>query len=234
MRMTTFKARLYDICDEVASEFQNWRFSSGAFKNKALGHSTMEINLGLSFRTGNTPLQPSILIKHKKSMALFKKLNGYEQPTSIVLFQNIAQLLEHMPNELRITATILADKNLHVSLAAPSEGSQKRLIDITQSRSALRAVMMDGIGLIGKLYNLSSEESFLQNLPPQYETRSDKIPYDEFEKNKGVMICIIRALCGDFDSIHEYRKDTYKTIFPKPTKEIDGLISALPELKRLY
>ena len=160
--MTTFKARLYDICDEVASEFQNWRFSSGAFKNKALGHSTMEINLGLSFRTGNTPLQPSILIKHKKSMALFKKLNGYEQPTSIVLFQNIAQLLEHMPNELRITATILADKNLHVSLAAPSEGSQKRLIDITQSRSALRAVMMDGIGLIGKLYNL---QSFRRKLP---------------------------------------------------------------------
>lgn len=232
--MSTFKARLYDICSEVASEFQNWTFSSGEFKNKTLKHTTLIISPGFSFERNSTPLQPAIFVNHKRSMSLFRKLNGNELPTSMVLFQVIAQQLGHIPDDLRGVSWIFDDKNLQMTLAPPSEQAKKRMIDISESRSVLRSVMMDGIDVINKLYDLSSEENFLRNFPPKYKTRASTIPYDEFEKQKGIMVCIVRALIGDFDFIEKYRSDSYQTIFPKRIKELDNVIAALPEWKRLY
>jgi hypothetical protein len=232
--MSTFKGRLYDICNEVASEFQNWNFVSGAFKNESLKHTTLNINPSFSFVHNSTPLTPAVIINHKRSMAIFKKLNGYVLSTSIVQFQNIAQLLKHMPDELRLGARIVDDKSLWMTQAKPSEQVEKRWIDITEARSLLRSVMLDGIEIIDKLYDLSSEQNFLRNLPPKYNTRHINIPYDEFEMQKGVMVCIVHALFGDFDFVEKYRSDDYHTIFPKRTKELDNVVAALPDLKKLY
>ncbi|PXX45215.1 hypothetical protein [Undibacterium pigrum] len=232
--MGSLKNKLYEICSDVASEYPGWDFSSGEFKNKSLKHSTLAINLGFGFALNNTPLQPAIFIYHKRSMALFKKLNGYDQPTSIVRFQSVPHLLKHMPENLRRICWILADKNLQMNVAPPSEGAQKAMIDITESRPILRAVVADGIALIEKLYHLDSEESFLRNLPPKYTPGSDKVPYDEFERSKGVMVCIARALTGDFDFTYNYRDDSYSTVFPKRIKEIDSLLEIIPELKIQY
>jgi hypothetical protein len=232
--MSSFKTTLYEVCESVVAEFPDWSFAAGAFKNKTLKHTVLTIGLGFSFRDGNTPLQPALVIEHKKSMALFKKLNGYEQPTSIVPLQNVAQLLERIPEKLRLGGWILEDKNLQATLAPPSELARDRMIDLTEARPVLRAVIMDGIALIGRFYDLSSEDDFLRNLPPDYKTRASSIPYDEFERNKGVMMCVVRALAGDFDFAERYRSDSYQTMFPKRFKEIDTVIAALPELKALY
>jgi hypothetical protein len=159
-------------------------------------------------------------------MEIFKQVSGYGLPTSIVPFQNIPHLLQHVPEELRIASWILADKSLHVSLVSPSKEQQRGMIDVTESRSILRAVLMDGIALFGKLYDLSSEEDFLRNFPPKYETRSEKIPYDEFERDKGIMVCIVQFLRGNLDFVYEYRSDSYKTVFPKKIKQLDNLISS--------
>ena len=97
----TFKSELFDICSEVAAEFPDWSFSAGAFRKKIPNHSTIRISLGFYFRHGNTPLQPAIFIEHNKSMALYKKLNGYAHSTSIVPLQNIAQRLKHTPEDFR-------------------------------------------------------------------------------------------------------------------------------------
>jgi hypothetical protein len=167
-------------------------------------------------------------------MAMFKKLNGYELPTSIVPLQNVAQLLEHIPQELRLGGWILEDKNLQATMAPPSELARPRMIDLTEARPVVRAVIMDGIALIGRFYDLSSEDNFLRTLPAQYQTRASTIPYDEFERNKGVMMCLVRALAGDFEFAEQYRSDDYQTIFPKRLKEIDNVIAAMPELKRLH
>jgi hypothetical protein len=223
--MSPLKSTLHGICSEVAAEFEGWHFAAGAFKNTAPQHSTLEIDLGLSFARGSTPLQPTIRINHKRSMAIFKQVSGYGLPTSIVPFQNIPHLLQHVPEELRISAWILSDKNLHMSLVSPSKEQQRGMIDVAESRSVLRAVLMDGAALFGKLYDLGSEESFLRNFPPKYETRSEKIPYDEFERDKGIMACIVHFLLGDLDFVHEYRSDRYKTIFPKKITQLDKLIS---------
>jgi hypothetical protein len=232
--MSSFKAKVYELCGEVVSEFPGWSFASGVFKNKTLKHTNLAIGPGFSFRDGNTSLQPALVIEHKKSMAMFKKLIGYDQPTSIVPFQNVAQLLQHTPQELRLGGWILEDKNLQMTVAPPSETARHRMIDLAEARSVLRAVIMDGIALIGTLYDLSSEDNLLRSLPPKYNTRASTIPYDEFERNKGVMMCIVRALAGDFDFAESYRSDSYQTVFPKRIKEIDNVIAALPELKRLY
>jgi hypothetical protein len=229
----TFKSELFDICSEVVSEFPDWSFSSGAFKNKKLKHSTMTIWSGFSFRNGNTPFQPSIFVEHKKSMALYKKLIGHDRPTSIVPFQNVAHRLKHTPEDFRTGSWIFQDKERQIALAPPSEPARKRMLDITEARPVLRATMMDGIEHIGEFYNFSSEENFLRNLPPRYETRASTIPYDQFERHKGIMLCIVHMLLGDFEFAERYASDDYQTIFPK-RPELANIVAALPELKRKY
>ncbi|AXW13832.1 hypothetical protein CJO84_01315 [Ralstonia solanacearum] len=54
------------------------------------------------------------------------------------------------------------------------------------------------------------------------------------EKMKGVMICLVRILLGDFDFVLNYRGDEFNTLFPKRFAELDKIIAALPELKRKY
>jgi hypothetical protein len=225
------KAKLYEMCNEVASEFPNWDFSNGRFKNKSLQHTILTIEPGFSFSPNSTPLQPFVEINHKRSMTLFKKLNGYDLPTSVVKFQTVPHLLEHMPEDLRLLCSILADKDFQMKVAPPSEVAKRHMIDITESRPVLRAMMQDGIALIEKLYVLDSEETLLRNLPPKYTPRSDKSPYAEFERSKGVMVCIVRALSGDFDFAFRYRDDSYTTIFPKRYNEIDNLLKVVPEMK---
>ncbi|MFZ6721411.1 hypothetical protein [Undibacterium sp. Ji49W] len=233
--MSTLKNKVYKICSDVASEYPGWEFlSSGQFKNKSLKYLTLGINPGFSFALNNTPLQPSVHIYHKKSMALFKKLSGYDQPTSIVRFQTVPQMLTHMPEGLRRLCWIMGDKNLQINVAQPSEEAREKMIDVTESLPILRAMMADGISLIEKLYHLDSEESFLRNFPPKYVTRSDMIPYDEFERKKGMMVCIVRALTGDFDFAGKYRDDSYSTVYPKNMKEIDSLLEIMPELETQF
>src|ERR1700744_3477979 len=143
--MATFKTRLFDICGEVVSEFPDWSFSAGAFKNKTLKHSTMIIWSGVAFRNGNTPFQPCIFIEHRKSMTLYKKLFGYDLPTSIVPLQSIAQRLRHTPEDFRLGISIFQDKATQFALAPSSDGARKRMLDITEARPVLRAAMMNGI-----------------------------------------------------------------------------------------
>jgi hypothetical protein len=229
----TFKSELFDICSEVVSEFPDWSFSSGDFKKTISNHSTIKISLGFYFRHGNTPLGPAFFIEHKKSMTLYKKLKIYPRATSIVAFQNIAQRLKHTPEAYRTGGMIVEDKKFMMSVAPPSERPRTRILDITESRPVLRATMMDGIELLGELYDFSSEENFLRSLPPKYETRASTIPYDEYERQKGVMLCIVHMLLGDFDYVERYSSGDYKTIFPK-RPELANIVAALPELKRKY
>jgi hypothetical protein len=198
----------------------------------SLKHSTIEIWLGFHIARGNTPFQPSIVVRHKRSIRLFKKLIGFEQPTSIVVFQNIPHMLKHSA-ESRQYAWIWADKELQMGGAAPRDGG-KSIVDIEDAAQPLRNAVLDGIGLFEQLYDFRSEDDFLRSLPPRYTTRAATIPYDEFERNKGVMFCIVRMLLGDFDFTEKYVSESYQTIFPKRMDVLNKLTEALPELKRQY
>jgi hypothetical protein len=240
--MSTFKDDLYGVCKEVAAEFPGWDFVSGQFKNKSLKHTDLIIHPGFFFDRGFTPLQPGITINNKKALKLSKYILGIERSTSIVNFQVIAQTLTNMPEPLRLMGTICQDKKSYMEEVRASgrfdEKTVKMLddtaIDITEVRPVLVAMMEDGISFIEKRYDLSSEENLLKGLPAKYTTRHVNSPYDELDKQKGVMMCIVHVLLGDFDFVEHYRSDDFKTLFPKRTEDLDKIMSVLPELKRKF
>lgn len=94
--------------------------------------------------------------------------------------------------------------------------------------------MKDGIAFIETHYDLRSEEALLKALPPVYTTRHENSPYDQMEKQKGIDMCIVRILLGDFEFVERYLSDDFKTIFPKRMDELNKIIEAVPRLKKRY
>jgi hypothetical protein len=94
--------------------------------------------------------------------------------------------------------------------------------------------LKDAIDFINNHYNLSSEQALLNALPTKYTLRHEKLIYDEMEKSKGLMLCIVRILLGDFEFVERYRSDDFKTIYPKRIAELDKIMATLPALKKRY
>ena len=133
-----------------------------------------------------------------------------------------------------MTSWIFEDKDSFISSGRPVRVVEERSIDIKNVRPVLVAMLKDGIDFIGRHYHLGDERAFLEHLPPRYETRHVNLPYDEMERQKGVMMCIVRILLGDFDFVKRYRSDGFDTIYPKRIMELDKIISALPDLNARY
>lgn len=229
--MTAFKQDLANICKEVATEFSGWSFASGKFKNRSLKHTDLVIDPGFAFDQGSASLTPSIKINNKKSMNLYNSIMGYRLSTSLVNFQVVAQELCCLPEHFRLTSWIFEDKASFISSGHVAPVVDERVIDIRDVTPVLVSMMQDGVAFIERHYDLSDERALLEHLPPRYETRHVNLPYDEMERQKGVMMCIVRILLGDFDFVKRYRSDDFETIFPKRVMELDKIIFALPELK---
>ncbi|MHA6897177.1 hypothetical protein ACQUJT_24335 [Ralstonia pseudosolanacearum] len=232
--MTVFKTDLYDICREVADEFPGWGFSSGQFKNKTLKHTDLIVHLGFGFEVGATPVQPSIHIINKKVSKLCKSIFGVGGYASIVSLQTVARTFKYTPEKLRTGFWVVQDKEEFLSLGQASQAVEDVTLDMIEARSALIATLKDGISFIENHYDLESEGALLRGLPAKYTTRHVNSPYDQMEKMKGVMICLVHILLGDFDFVLNYRGDEFKTLFPKRFAELDKIIKVLPELKRKY
>jgi len=237
-----FKKEVYEVCEMVANEFPGWKFVSGNFKNISMKHSDLIVSPSFSFDHGFANLQPCVMINHKRSNKLYKKIIGYGAYVSQINFQEMAFPLTYMPEHLRATCMICEDKKSYLAAVhAPSQYYDKQrartledgALDITQSIPVLKAIMKDGIAFIEKHYDLSSEEAFLKALPAKYDTRNN-IPYREMELQKGVMMCIVHILLGDFDFFELYCSDRYKTVFPKRSEELAKISAAVSGLKREY
>jgi hypothetical protein len=232
--MGTFKSDLSGICKEVAREFQGWSFVSDVFKNKTLEHTELQVAPCFGFKGGDsTPLQPTTAIFNKKAMALSKQILGTDGPTSVILFRHLMDNLNNTPENLRGHCWIVKDKQLFMKLAPSAKEMEDKYVDISEARPVLKAMLQDGILILQKYFNLSGEEGLLNGLPPKY-VPSNQIVYDEMERHKGVMVCIVRILLGDFDFVERYASDDFVTTFPKRRAELDKVIAALPDLKRRY
>jgi hypothetical protein len=240
----TFKNTMYQICETIAEEFPEWPFKSGVFKNKSLKHSDLMISPSFYFDRGDTAIQPSIRINNKKVSKLSNILLGSGRDASLVNFQELDPLLipACLPENQRPSWRVYEDKRpiiaaLHIPgpyySKEKAEAIEKTMLDAAESIPILRSIMKDGITFIDRHYDLSSEENFLKALPARYKTRNDLI-YREMEMEKGVTMCIVHVLLGDFDFVDHYASDDYKTVFPKRTADIQKILAALPDLKRKY
>ncbi|NKA72562.1 hypothetical protein GO285_01464 [Ralstonia solanacearum] len=233
--MTAFKDNVYEICRAVCDEFPEWKFVSGQFVNRSLKHTELQVYLGFGFRHGSTAVVPSVTLLNKRVTKLGKQvLGGGGWFTSLVNLQTVAQLLTHTPEKRRTSYWIHENKEEYFTLAPPTQAVRDQTIDISEARDAIIATMKDAIAFINSHYDLSSEENFLKGLPAKYETRHPNSPYDQMDGGKGVALCLVKILLGDFDFIGHYMSDDFKTIFPKQMNELQKIADALPDLKRRY
>lgn len=166
-------------------------------------------------------------------MRLCKKIIGIEYNSSLINFQDISRDLKFLPEKLGSVHWILESKKDRMEFGGEmAKRVEDKYIDITEAEPVLVAMVKNGIAIMEKYYDLSSEENLLRNLPPKYTP--SKGEYEEMEMQKGVMFCITRIMLGDFDFIGHYRSDAFKTEKPKRIKDLDAIIAALPELKRRY
>jgi hypothetical protein len=248
--MTTLKEDLFGTCNEIAAKFPGWAFINGQFKNKSLKHTDFIVHLGFGFDHKNsTALSPSVWLENKKCKNLCVKLlqlkSNSHAIVSMINFQAIHDELAYIPEKFRSLCWIEQNKltkEAYLSamrnfFAKSPPGTAEKIwdhtLDFTEARPVLEAVLRDGITLIERHYDLSSEANFLRALPPKY-TPSRGIPYDEMERQKGLMMCIVHILLGDFDFVERYRSEAFVTIYPKRTTELDKIIAGLPELKKRY
>lgn len=243
--MRNFKESVYELCAEIAAGFSGWRFVSGKFKNDMLKHTELAVDLGLYFDRGFTDLDPIIEIRNKRFDALWsmvfdvKKSNS--PPVSSVAFKVLDNSMRSEYSLISLSGIICADKGSYLATIAADSRMAKNdrkvlsdnALDINEVRPVIAAIMEDAISFVNGQYDLSSEADFLRGLPVQYGTRN-KIPYDELERQKGVVLCVVRAMTGDFEFVENYIGDEFQTIFPKRMNELKRLIDALPDFKARY
>ncbi|WP_443114102.1 hypothetical protein [Herbaspirillum seropedicae] len=232
--MKTLKEELYNVCNDVAAVFPGWRFESGKFKNKSLKHSDLIVHLGFGFEKNTTPVYPSINISNKRLSKISKQILGVDGYASSVSMQVIAHMLSYTPEELRTGFWIEKNKDGPRLRDGVVHSVESATVDISDASTVLIAVMKDAISFIEGHYDLSSEARMLSGLPAKYTTRHVNSPYDQNEKMKGVMLCLVHLLYGDFDFVESYRSDAFETIFPKRTVELDKIIAVLPVLRKRF
>ncbi|MFJ3057908.1 hypothetical protein [Herbaspirillum sp. NPDC087042] len=232
--MKTLKEELYSVCNDVAAVFPGWRFESGKFKNKSLKHTDLIVHLGFGFEKDTTPVCPSINISNKRLSKLSKQILGADGYASSVSMQVIARTLSHTPEKLRTGFWIEKNKDSSYLRDGGDQSVESVTVDILNASTVLMAVMKDAISFIEGHYDLSSEANMLSGLPVKYTTRHVNSPYDQQEKMKGVMLCLVHLLYGDFDFVENYRSEAFGTIFPKRTVELDKIIAVLPVLKKHF
>jgi hypothetical protein len=231
--MATFKDRVLAICIEVAAEFEGWKYVAGVFKNGDLKHTALIVSPGFSFDKGTTFLQPSIHVCNKRSMRLYKKIIGRDRSTSLVSFSDI----ENFQGEFRPvweSSLIVENKAELFRLVPDARKQEDGYLDIHELKPVLRAMMEDGMAMLNRYYDLSTEENLLRGLPPQYEPH---YPWDTppgMDGQNGIATCIAHAVVGDFEFTERYRRDDYKTGRPKNSVDLEKIVAVLSELRKRY
>ena len=229
--MMTFKASMYQICAEVASEFEGWTFVSGRFKNKTLKHTDLIVDPGFYFRGGGCYTQPCAAVTNKRAKKLGQLVLGWDDWILFIKFQ-----LESADYRGPTSVTnIYPERHPTVDMhRKPCSWPTQWLVQ-AQAKDYLRKVMHDGIGFLHKYFDFTSEESFLNHLPTTYKWMDGGWPDGSFyDGQDGIMLCIAALARADFAFVEHYASDDFKTDIPKRTVELEKILAALPDLKRKY
>jgi hypothetical protein len=231
--VATLKEKVDEICNEVSAEFPGWEFRDGYFKKGILKKCDLVISGGFAYKNFSTCLKPSVKIDHKPSNRLCKEIVGFAYRTSILGFDAVEGFRGHFkPNW---NNGLVVNSRYELFLAAPeAKKHADRYIDISDARPVMRAMLQDGITLLDRYYDQTSEDSLLSGLPPKYQPhyRHDDPP--GLNGTSGIAACIAHIYVGDFEFFEWYRSDACKTIAPKKVSDLNKIAIALPELKRRF
>ncbi|WP_150661925.1 hypothetical protein [Pandoraea sputorum] len=217
----------------AVEEFSGWEFVSGNFVNKSKKHTNLIIYCGFSFRGEVASFSPGVKLNNKRLTKLCKSLLGVELPASTVGFHSVSTSLERIPSSLRLGCDMVKNKGI-MPLEGVDAAIRETFVDISDARGLFEAAIEDGIMFIEKHYDFRGENEFLEALPAKYPTWHINSPYDEWEEWKGIAMCLVRILIGDFNFVERYGSADFETIFPKRTTEIDVILKSLPELRARY
>lgn len=232
--MVALKEDVMALCRKIVNKFDGWEFLSEQFKNKSLQHTTLIVDAGFIFdRWGprnSVKVFPGICLNNKKANSLFKKILGRPLDASHILFVGIRGELNMLPEFAVHTPFFIQDKAGFIRDGGSDEPYMK---DISELPDMIERVLMQGISLFGKYYDFSSEKKMLEALPPKYKASSSG-GYQEYEHSRGVMLCIIRCMLGDFEFVRRYRSDAYKTKYPKMMDDLDKIMAYLPQMEKSW
>jgi hypothetical protein len=227
----TFKDDIYQICKEVASEFEGWNFVAGSFKNKTLKHTDLIVDPGLYFKSGGCDTQPCVAVNNKKAKKICQLVVGWDNWSLLIKYQLESADYRGVNSVMHI----YPEKFQAVDMYRKPCAWPTQWIVQAQAKDYLRKVLTDGIGFLHKYFDLSSEEKFLSHLPTSYKWMDGGWPDGSFyDGQDGIMLCVAALVRGDFDFVERYASDDFKTDRPKRELELSKIMAALPNLKRKY
>jgi hypothetical protein len=234
----TFKTEIHELCKEVAGEFENWSFStsSGLFRNKTLKHTDLIVEPGFNF-TSPAPscnTSPSAAVDNKKVGKLFKQICGFERYFTLHVKYQLELEDYYSPNTPRRVTNIFPEKFPFSDAHGVPQVWPATWIVQAQAKDYIRKVLVEGIDILNKYFDLTTEENLLRHLPLGYKTRSEYRERGFYESQDGIAHCLAAIVLGNFDFVERYASDDFKTIVPKQEIELKKILAALPELKRKY
>ncbi|MBX3585257.1 MAG: hypothetical protein KF796_01345 [Ramlibacter sp.] len=229
----TFKDDVYHICNEVAGEFEGWSFATGSFRNKTLKHTELIVSPGFYFRGGGCNTQPDAGVVNRRAAKLFKFFFGQDLWILRILFQ--MELEDYYRASPHYVTQIFSERFPAVDMYGRPGPWPEQWIVLTQSKDYLKKVLADGIDVINKYFDLSSEENFLNHLPTGFKKREAGYVENAFyEDLGGIMLCIAALVRGDFAFVEKFASDDFKTLIPKREVELKKILAALPDLRRQF
>lgn len=231
--MKTFKETVVEICSEVAEEFSGWKFQGGEFRRSVFKKCDIAISGGFSYNSISTVFQPLVLLHHKPTMSLYKKIIGISHPTSFLEFKSI-EGFHGKVKPLWNIGLILKNKTEFFRAAPEANKNADRYIDVSEVRPVIHAMVQDGISLLDQYYNQTSEINILTSLPPKYEPHYSHDKPPGLNGALGIAACIAHIYVGDFEFFNWYRSDACETVLPKKVADLEKIALALPELKKMF
>ncbi|MCJ2013610.1 hypothetical protein [Methylobacterium sp. J-076] len=234
-----YKQELFDICKEVANRFDGVTFSNNLFTVRIAKFARTQICAGFTFKYGVADMDPSIWVCFRKLGKLTAKYTGMGDCTSILNYEKIKyELIKFPKNKVGLTHI---DRKIP-AYALENEMYLKNYTLIQDVPELLESMVDDGVRILHKLYDFSSERNFLENMPPKYDPPPLDIPmpnyigvpYTEYHRSAGIVMCLVRMSLGDFDFIDFYESDKFNPFAYKYEDMLQRLREDLPELKRRY
>ncbi|WP_215398954.1 hypothetical protein [Rheinheimera oceanensis] len=182
------KDEIINLCKLIVQDYPGWEFSAGAFKNKKeLKHSVKIVDPTWSFSPGSALMQPVAGFLNKEAGKVIKHIYG--EPFELTSWVRLESLNRDYVGGIRFYD-----------------------IESDKAEDVIRQMFDEGLSVLDKYYDFSSEENLLRSAPKNIEGQF------------GVQYCIMMAILGDYDFVRKYRSNEIKTDIPKLMNRIDEVM----------